>query len=177
MIYYVEVSMVILGSMHKYWQSRNDSHFAGRFTWFAFVSHGGYMALNIVIYDAYGMLTGSDILMTHPRSISLCFAGQFLQAVLRMLVASASGETFNPYRRTTLIAWGLMAINIFSFIFYKEALVNEQWLFRGINIMIWSAIAHFAYHILQELKVIIGIRIFHVKDDKLKELTRGIKQN
>lgn len=79
-----------------------------------------------------------------------------------MIVANASGENFNPYRRTTLIAWGSMSINILSFIFMGKALIDEKWLFRGINIMIWGAIAHFAYHVLDELKRILGIRIFHV---------------
>lgn len=79
-----------------------------------------------------------------------------------MLVASASGENFNPYRRTTLIAWGLMSVNIASFAISGKPLINEMWLFRGINIMIWSAVAHFTYHILDELKRIIGIQIFTV---------------
>ena len=79
-----------------------------------------------------------------------------------MIVANASGENFNPYRRTTLIAWGLMSVNIVSFLFYKEPIIDEKWLFRGINVMIWSAIAHFGYYVLQELKEILGIRIFRV---------------
>ena len=87
---------------------------------------------------------------------------EFLQAVLRMIVANASGENFNPYRRTTMIAWGLMCVNILSFIVFKEALIDEKWLFRGINIMIWSAIAHFAFHVLNELKTILRINIFTV---------------
>ena len=120
------------------------------------------MWLNILIYDVYGVLCGSDILHEHTRSIIFCFAGQFLQAVLRMIVANASGENFNPYRRTTLIAWGSMTLNIVSFIVMGRAVIDEKWLFRGINVMIWGAIAHFAYHVLDELKVILGIRIFHV---------------
>ena len=79
-----------------------------------------------------------------------------------MLVANASGENFNPYRRTTLIAWALMGINIASFLLKGEALIDEKWMFRGINVMIWSAIAHFSYYIIDELKAIIGIRCFHV---------------
>ena len=59
-----------------------------------------------------------------------------------------------------------MTVNIISFILYKEALVDEKWLFRGINIMIWTAIAHFAYYVLDELKTILGIRIFHVTPKK-----------
>ncbi len=120
------------------------------------------MVFNILIYDIYGILSGSDILYTHPRSVIFCFAGQYLQAVLRIIVANASGENFNPYRRTTLIAWGLMGVNIASFTFLGEALIDEKWLFRGINVMIWSAIAHYAYFVLQELKVILNINIFTV---------------
>lgn len=126
------------------------------------MTHGGYMVFNILIYDIYGLLSGSMILYTHPRSIVFCFAGQYLQAVLRMIVANASGENFDPYRRTTLIAWSLMSINIISFYLWEEALINEKWLFRGINVMIWSATAHFTYYVLKELKTILGINIFTV---------------
>lgn len=77
-----------------------------------------------------------------------------------MIVANASGENFNPYRRTTLIAWGLMSINIASFILTDEALFDEKWLFRGINVMIWAAVAHYTYFVLQEFKVILNINIF-----------------
>ena len=120
------------------------------------------MWLNVVIYDVYGILCGSQILHTHTRSVLCSFGGQFLQAVLRMIVANASGENFNPYRRTTVIAWSLMSINIAAFLFLGEPIINEQYLFRFINIMIWSAIAHFVYHIMNELKTILGINIFTV---------------
>ena len=80
-----------------------------------------------------------------------------------MLVANASGENFNPYRRTTLIAWGLMGVNMLSFLSTGKPLLDEKWLFRGINLMIWSAILHFGYHVLNELKKILGIRIFTVR--------------
>ena len=83
-----------------------------------------------------------------------------------MIVANASGENFNPYRRTTLIAWGLMIVNIISFTMNKEALIEEKWLFRGINVMIWSAIAHYAFYVLDELKTILGISIFSVTPKK-----------
>lgn len=161
-IYYMEIAAILSGNLHKYWKARNESHFKERFTWTSFLSHGGYMVLNIIVYDTYSMLSGSQILYTHPRSIVFCFSGQFLQAVLRMIVANASGENFNPYRRTTLIAWGLMSVNIFSFLLFQEALIDEKWLFRGINVMIWSAIAHFAYYVLNELKVVLGINVFTV---------------
>jgi len=159
-IYCAEVSFILLGSAQKYWEARNESHFKERFTYTSFLLHGGYMCANILIYDIYGLLSGSDILHTHPRSVVFCFAGQYLQAVLRMIVANASGENFNPYRRTTLIAWGLMSINIASFILTDEALFDEKWLFRGINVMIWSAVAHYTYFVLQEFKVILNINIF-----------------
>ena len=84
-----------------------------------------------------------------------------------MIVANASGENFNPYRRTTLIAWGLMSINILSFSVLGQALINEKWLFRFINVMIWSAIAHYTYYVLNELMVILNINMFTVKKKKV----------
>lgn len=162
LVYCVELTAVLGGSLYKYWKARESSHFKQRFTPTSWIMHAGYMYLNCLVYDVYGLMTGSDILYTHTRSIIFCFSGQFLQAVLRMIVANASGENFNPYRRTTLIAWGLMGVNIVSFALQKEPFIDEKWLFRFINVMVWGAILHFGYHVLHELKSILGIRIFHV---------------
>ena len=96
----------------------------------------------MVIYNFYGVFCGSNILYTHTHSVIWCFSGQFLQAILRILVANASGENFNPYRRTTIITWSLMLANILSFLVHGHALINEMWLFRFINVIIWLAVAH-----------------------------------
>ena len=61
-----------------------------------------------------------------------------------------------------MVAWGLMTVNIASFYLTGAALINEQWLFRGINIVIWAAVAHYAYYVLDELCQILGIKIFTV---------------
>ena len=74
-IYVAEVSFVTIGNIKKYWEARNNSHFKERFTIQSFILHGGYMWLNIAIYDIYGVLCGSDILHTHTRSIIFCFSG------------------------------------------------------------------------------------------------------
>ena len=74
-IYVLEISMIISGSMLKFWKARDETHFKNRFTWSSFVSHGGYMLLNVVVYNTYGIICGSDILKTHPRSVVFCFAG------------------------------------------------------------------------------------------------------
>jgi len=78
LIYTVEISFVVIGSLFKYWKARDESHFKQRFTMKSFVLHGGYMWANIFIYDIYGVLCGSNILHTHTRSVVFCFAGQFL---------------------------------------------------------------------------------------------------
>lgn len=125
LLYTVELTTILGGSIKRYWNARNESHFKHRFTVQSFASHGGYMVMTILMYNIYGVLCGSDILYTHTRSVIWCFSGQFLQACLNMLVASASGENFNPFRRTTLIAWGLMSVNIVSFAYSGLPLINE----------------------------------------------------
>ena len=74
-VYVVEVSAILGGSIIKYWKARNESHFKQRFTVNSFILHGGYMTFNILVYDIYGLLCGSDILHTHTRSVVFCFAG------------------------------------------------------------------------------------------------------
>ena len=121
------------------------------------------MIFIMAIYHVYGVFSGSDVLYTHTHSVIWCFSGQFLQGILRMLVANASGSPFNPYRRTTLIAWSLMIINIVSFAVNGQALINEKYMFLFINFIIWSATAHYTYYVLNELMVILNIHMFTVK--------------
>ena len=137
-----------MSNFSNYWQARNESLFKARFSLPTFVGHYGYMWINTVIYNSYGALSGSKIMQTNSRLVIFCFAGQTVQAVLRILIANASGEIFNPYRRTTLIAWGLMSINMASLLMNGEALMNEQYMFAFINVIIWSAVAHFVWFVM-----------------------------
>ena len=85
--YVLEVFGYMFGSGFKYWMARNEEHFKERFTVTSFSMHVGYMVLLMLIYDIYGIFCGSDILETHPRSVVFCFAGQHLQATLRLIVS------------------------------------------------------------------------------------------
>ena len=75
LIYCIEITSVVLGSVNKYWKARNESHFKERFTWTSFMAHGGYMVLTMLIYDIYGLMCGSRVLYTHTRSICFSFGG------------------------------------------------------------------------------------------------------
>jgi len=41
----------------------------------------------------------------------IAYGGQFVQVLLRMLVSSVIGDLFNPFRRTILAGWALIALN------------------------------------------------------------------
>ena len=87
-----------------------------------------------------------------------------------MLVSSVIGDIFNPYRRTILLSWALLAINGAFILVKSTPLVNEGLLLLAINIINWSAVAHYVYYVLQEFCAILDIYVFTIK-------TKGEQKN
>ena len=78
LILLIEFCGTLVSNFCNYWQACNESQLKKRFALTSFLSHYGYMWINIIIYNYYGALSGSNILQTHPRLVVFCFAGQFL---------------------------------------------------------------------------------------------------
>ena len=115
------------------------------------------------VYIAYDQLTPSTALIDYPKLTTLCYGSQYLQAALRMMIASACHDTHMPYRRSNLFSWMLMGINAASAFITGEFIFNEFWLMATILLISGSSLAHFIYHVMQEFKTIMGIEIFSIQ--------------
>ena len=111
----------------------------------------------------YTLIPGSSGATQYTKTMMLAYGGQFCQVILRMLVSSVIQDLFNPYRRTILIGWALMAINAAHIMTYGSPLVNEGLVFLTVNLLSWGAIAHYVYYTLQEFCKILNINVFTIK--------------
>ena len=127
------------------------------------------MVVLVAIYFCYTQLTGSTVLEEYPKLTTMAYGGQFLQGALRVMVSSVTHGNFMPYRRTTIFSWSLLAFNAFSLIYVRELMFNEYWMMCTICVIVWGALAHFVYYVLQDLKRILGINIFIIKPMHTKD--------
>lgn len=156
------VEMVaVIGSLVNYWRARAEPHLKARFTWRCFLRLGGYMLLNVVIYNLYGIAC-SDVLYTHTRLVVLAFGGQYLQVTLRMVVSNATGDEVDPIHWTALVSWGLLCANMVSFVANGAAFIPDVYVFWAINALAWCSVAHYGFSVIGELKDILGIYMFKV---------------
>lgn len=124
------------------------------------------MIVLITVFLAYTQLTGSTVLIEYPKLTTLAYGGQFLQATTLMQVSRITLDTHMPYRRNMLISWSLMALNAYSLIRNGVPMFDEFWTICAINLITWSAYAHFIYYVLQDLKRILDVNIFTIKFKK-----------
>ena len=93
------------------------------------------------------------------------------------MVSSVTHENHMPYRRTTFASWFLMALNGASFILKGEPIFNEFWMMAAICTMVWAALTHFVYFVLQDFKRILDINIFTIKQKKDNPAVPGITES
>ena len=120
------------------------------------------MVALIFVYMSYTQLTGSTVLIESPKLTNLAFGGEYLHAVLRIMVSGVTSEPFTPYRRTTFISWSLLALNGATLLMTGAPLINENYLLLSICTMVWLSIAHYVYYVLEDFKRILSIKVFSI---------------
>lgn len=148
------------------WHCRNNEHFAKRYRPMSFLAQASFMIVLCSSYLAYSLVPGSVAASTYTKTMMFAYGGQFIQVMLRLLVSSVVHDNYNPYRRTILLGWTLMAINAASLLTYGAPFINEGLLFLAICMLSWGAVFHYVYYVLQEFCSILDIWIFTIKHKK-----------
>ena len=158
-----ETISIIFGVINNLRASRNNEHFVKRYRPLSFLAHSSFMIVLCSIFMSYSFIPGSVAATTYTRTMMFAYGGQFIQVMLRLLVSSVVHDIFNPYRRTILIGWALMAINAASLLSTGAPLINEGLLFAAVCLLSWSAVFHYVYYVLQEFCSILDIWVFAIK--------------
>lgn len=154
---------IISGVVINLWHCRHNEHFAKRYRPLSFLAHSSFMFVLIGIYLSYTLIPGSVASTLYPKTTMMAYGGQFIQVILRILVSNVLGDIYNPYRRTILLGWSLMAINAISLLATRQPFINEGLLFLAINIISWGAVSHYVYYVLQEFCALLDINVFTIK--------------
>lgn len=140
----------IFNVANNLWRCRNNEHFEKRYQPLKFLAHASFMIVLCSIFFAYSLLPGSVAATAYTKTMLLAYGGQFIQVMLRLLVSSVVHDIFNPYRRTILLGWTLMALNAAYLMTTGKSFVNEGLLFTAVSALSWGANIHYVYHVLQE---------------------------
>ena len=131
------------------------------------------MIVLLAVWLLYSQKTGSTIMVTHPKLTTFAYGGQFLNAVHRLQVANVTDEIPIPYRRSTFICWAILAVNGYALYTTGKPVFDELVMIVILNIIIWSVNAHYAYYVLNEMKAILGISVFTIKQKPIVDATSG----
>lgn len=143
--------------------NRESEHFIKRYRPLSFLAHASIMVVLCSMFLGYSFIPGSVAATQYTRTMLFAYGGQYIQIMLRMLVSSVVHDVFNPYRRTILLGWALMAMNAAALLTTGAPLVNEGLLFGAVCLLSWGAVFHYVYHVLQEFCSILDIWVFTIK--------------
>ena len=75
-----------------------------------------------------------------------------------------------------MISWSLLALNGVSMLMTGAPLIDECWLLLAICSMVWLAIGHYVYYVLEDFKRVLGIKVFTIVPKLAAETTTDAKK-
>lgn len=109
-------------------------------------------------YWAYAYLRSEKNISECPWLVLFAFSGQYLQAEIRMLVTTATKETFKPLRRTHVLVWSVMIFQLAT----HGAYLSETQVFGFATGLSWTVLSHQILFSLLEMKAILGLNILTI---------------
>ena len=86
-----------------------------------------------------------------------------MYVTMRLQFSHIINERVNPFRRSVLLIWLLLWVNIYSMVFNQTAYFDELTLIYFCMAVQYSALFHMIYYVLDEFKTILGINIWTIK--------------
>ena len=92
------IAWISLSTMHTFitnlYAARSTEHFQKRFNLKSLMCHTSFLPALTLVYFTYTQLTGSTVLNEYPKMTNLAFGGEFLLAILHMMVSSVVCQEF-----------------------------------------------------------------------------------
>ena len=127
-----------------------------------------FYAFSLFTFTYSQIISPTEVWRTHQRTVQMAFGGLIMYIVHRLQYSHIIDQKVNPLRRTVVLTWALIWLNIYWILSHKQPLINEGYLFYLLNVLIWGACLHQAYYLLEEMKTILKINIFLVKQKKVE---------
>jgi len=87
------------------------------------------------------------------------FGFQFILMTLRAQLSGVIQERFNPFRKTSLIAWVVLAAQILHVWATGSSLMDEPTMYLGLDLSTGVALVHFIFFAARELMLILEINL------------------
>ena len=157
-----EILSIVSGVVSNLWHARKNEYFQRVWPGTAkFIQHMSFMICLSAVFLLYSLCT--PVMDNNTRSCCFAFSSHFLLATVHALIAGVSLEHFTPYRRTTLLSWGLILLNVASYLHTGAPLIDDAYLCAFMNLIGYGALAHQTVYTISDLKRILGVRMFHIK--------------
>ena len=112
---------------------------------------------------------------THPRRVMYAFGFQFILMTLRAQLSGVIQERFNPFRKTSLIAWVVLGAHILHVWATGNALMDEATMYLGLDLSTGVALGHFIYFAARELMEILDINLLSMTQKQIANQAAIIK--
>ena len=152
--------------MFNIWMKRGNAHFKK-------IWNLEYFTLQVMLYPIsfatyHFAMNSTGLWATNGLAFQLGHGLQFIYVMLTYQQAMITLEQVNPYCRTVVFSWILLWINLYSIYTSNTEVFDMIELIYFTNAIQFVAICIKVYNVLNELKSICGIRMFHIKYDAEK---------
>ncbi|CDW86468.1 cdp-alcohol phosphatidyltransferase family protein [Stylonychia lemnae] len=169
--------LTLSGSSYFQVIPKNTPHFKKTFRWPTFILHNLWMIIHIIVFFAAAYFSPENISETHTKRVQYAFGFQFILICLRIQYSIVTKEVFNPYRRTTILTWGLLIANTICAIVTGKSIMNEALMYLGLATISFLALIHLVICVIIELKAILGVNLLTLTQKQLDAQKTSTKRD
>ena len=151
------------------YQKRINSHFKAVFEVKYFIAHIMFYFINISLFIIAAYFSPTNIMERNPIRVFYALGGQYLLVTFRMQFSMVTLEKFNPFRRTVLVTWAILIVQIYLSVMYKTSIMDEADLYLIIAIYSFVSVSHLVYFLIDEIKTILNIKLFVIPYKQIKQ--------
>lgn len=131
------------------------------------ISHVLWYFINAGIFLIAAHQSPENVMVTNPRRVMYAFGFQFIMMALRIQLSGVTREKFNPFRRTSILTWGILIAHILHVQAYGTPFMNEALMYLILDIVSFIALMHFIINVQYEFKTILGINLLTLTPKQL----------
>lgn len=113
------------------YKARNSKHFKDIFQWKYFASQVFFYFFALYTFLMMTAYSTCDIWNYQQRSVFMLFGGQCIYVVMKLQYSKIIDQQVNPFRRSILLIWILVWVNVASIIKTGTPLMDEIYLLYG----------------------------------------------
>ena len=147
-------------SLKRIYEFRNTDHFKKVYSPLYLLSQILFFFISFGTFTAMQFYSVDKIWTQYTRSVQMAFSLQFIYICLMLQYSLVIYQQVNPFRRSIVLTWFLIWLNVYNMVTFKRALFDEvQLLYLCMTIQSFCVV-NLVYNLQKEFKTILNIAIF-----------------